>query len=181
MRHIDTSTLWVQHSALNNIVAYLQVKGIISLVDLHTTRIAETLREQHAKAVPVEFLEGGSAKAPELCQPSQGRGKEKKTTTDAETRSEELEDRQTRLSCSYASRYVVCSGNVSTCQHLEGARQPNHSKARSATVVKHLNHRDYTDVIRPVESNACAFVGYLICCEVVLNVYVLCEDPWCSD
>ena len=68
VRHIDTSTLWVQQAAFTKIIAYLKVEGTEHPDDLCTTHLAEAIREQHAKAVSMEFLEGRSAKAPELCQ-----------------------------------------------------------------------------------------------------------------
>ena len=67
VRHIDTSTLWVQQAAYSKRIAYLKVAGTVNPADLLTKHLAEPLREVHCACVNMKLILGRAGKAPELC------------------------------------------------------------------------------------------------------------------
>ena len=67
-RHIDTNTLWVQQAACTKRIEYLKVLGTANPADALTKQLAEALRATHFAKLHMEFLDGRSAAAPELCE-----------------------------------------------------------------------------------------------------------------
>ena len=67
LRHLDTSTLWVQQAARAKLIEYIKVPGEDNPADILTKHLAAEPRERHAARCGLIYLEGRAAIAPRVC------------------------------------------------------------------------------------------------------------------
>ena len=68
VRHLDTSTLWVQQAAYSKKISYDKVLGTLNPADMMTKHLAEPLRKTHVARIFNEWIEGRAGQAPKLCE-----------------------------------------------------------------------------------------------------------------
>ena len=68
VRHLDTSTLWVQQAAHSKVIHYDKILGTLNPADMMTKHLAEPIRKIHVARLFNEWLEGRPKQAIKLCK-----------------------------------------------------------------------------------------------------------------
>ena len=67
LRHIDTSSLWLQQAARQKTIIFEKVAGDQNPADMAIKHLGAEPRWRHAEACGIEYIEGRAEIAPKLC------------------------------------------------------------------------------------------------------------------